>query len=111
LLVGLPPMLAFPPQQSRRMAVNYVGDQALLADPAAFPAGHDQRGFPPTVLVTAERDRLRPSAEAFAAELALAGVDVDLSTDRGAVHGFLNEVGDPAAARTISRFAAALART
>lgn len=108
LLVGLPPMLEFPPEQVRAFNLNYVGDEDALTEPAAFPAGHDQRGLPPTVIVTAERDRLRASAEAFAAELALAGVDVAISTERTARHGFLNEVGNTAALRTVARFAAAL---
>ncbi|WP_375387039.1 alpha/beta hydrolase fold domain-containing protein [uncultured Amnibacterium sp.] len=108
LLVGLPAMLTFPPEQTRAFNRNSVGDEALLADPTAFPAGHDQRGLPPTVIVTAERDRLRTSAEAWAAELALAGVDVAIRTERAALHGFLNEVGDAAALRTVARFAAAL---
>ncbi len=107
-LEGLPAMLTFPTEQVRGMNINYVGDEALLDDPSAFPAGHDQRGLPRTVIVTAERDRLRSSAEAFAAELALAGVDVSISMERGALHGFLNEVGDAAALRTVTRFAAAL---
>ncbi len=59
------------------------------------------------MIVTAERDRLRASAEAFAAELALAGVDVDPDRARR-LHGYLNEVGNVAALRTIARFAAAL---
>ena len=108
LLVGLPIMLTFPPEITGGFNLNYVGDQALFQDPTAFPAGHDQRGLPPTVIETAERDRLRSSAEAFAAELALAGVDVSIRSARGALHGFLNEVGDADALRTVARFAAAL---
>jgi acetyl esterase/lipase len=108
LLVGLPAMLTFPPEQVRDFNLNYVGDERLLADPAAFPAGHDQRGLPSTTIVTADRDRLRASAEAFAAEVALAGGDITVVRERGALHGFLNEVGDPAALRTVRRFARAL---
>lgn len=108
LLHGLPDMLTFPPDQVRNFNLNYAGNERLLGDPAAFPAGHDLRGLPSTVVVTADRDRLRASAEAFAAELALAGVDVALVRERGALHGFLNEVGDPAALRTVRRFARAL---
>jgi acetyl esterase len=111
LLVGLPTMLTFPPEETQAFNRNYVGDDALLADPAAFPAGHDQRGLPATVIVTAERDRLRSSAEAFAAELALAGVDVSIRAERGALHGFLGDVGHPAAQRTVATFAAAVAPT
>lgn len=108
LLAGLPRMLTFPPDDVRDFNRNYVGDEALLDDPAAFPGGHDLRGLPPTVLVTADRDRLRSSAQAFAAELAVAGVDVVLQRERAALHGFLNEVGHPAATRAIRRFASEL---
>ncbi|THG32048.1 alpha/beta hydrolase [Naasia lichenicola] len=108
LLEGLPAMMTFPPEDVRSFNLNYVGDEAVLDDPAAFPAGHDQRGLAPMTIVTAERDRLRASAEAFAAELALAGVDVSISAERGALHGYLNEIGDAAATDTIRRFIAAL---
>ena len=64
--------------------------------------------LPPTLIVTAGQDRLRSSAEAFAAELALASVDVAIVQERAFEHGFLNEVGNPAALRTIARFAHAL---
>jgi acetyl esterase len=96
-------------ESTRSLSLNYVGDPAELANPYAFPGGHDVRGLPPTLIVTAGRDRLRPSGEAFAAELAVAGVDVAIVQERGFDHGFLNEVGNPAALRTITRFASALA--
>ena len=109
LVADVPGRLAFPPEEVRAFNINYVGDPALLDDPAAFPAGHDQRGLPPTVIVVAERDRLRSSAQAFAAEVALAGGEVAIGVERDALHGFLNEAGHPAALRTAARFAAALA--
>ncbi|MGN6445214.1 alpha/beta hydrolase [Amnibacterium sp.] len=90
------------------LALNYVGDPALLADPYAFPGGHDVRGLPPTTIVNAGPDRLRASGEAFGAELAIAGVDVAVSQERGSAHGYLNHVDDPAARRTVDRFARAL---
>jgi acetyl esterase/lipase len=65
-------------------------------------------GLARTLIVTADRDRLRASGEAFAAELALAGVDVSLVRQRGALHGYLNEVGDPAAERTLALLARAV---
>ena len=108
LLDGLPEMLTFPPSVVREFNMNYVGDEVTLEEPAAFPAGHDQRGLPPATIVTAERDRLRTSAESFASELALAGVDVSIHCERGSVHGFLNEQDDPAASRAIARFVTAL---
>lgn len=95
-------------ERPRVLELNYVGDPALLREPYAFPGGHDVRGLPPTTIVNAGRDRLRASGEAFAAELALAGVDVALHQERGADHGFLNVPGDPAALRTVARFARAL---
>jgi acetyl esterase/lipase len=96
-------------EDSRVLSLNYVGDPAELVNPYAFPGGHDVRGLPPTLIVTAGQDHLRPSAEAFAAELALAGVDLAIVQEREFEHGFLNEVGHPAARRTITRFAHALA--
>ena len=97
-------------QSSRVLSLNYVGDPAELTNPYAFPGGHDVSRLPPTLIVTAGRDHLRSSAEAFAAELALASVDVAIAQERAFEHGFLNEVGNPAAVRTISRFAHALAQ-
>jgi acetyl esterase/lipase len=97
-----------PPEPPRVLELNYVGDAALLAEAYAFPGGHDVRGLPPTTIVTARRDRLRASGEAFAAELAVAGVDVAVAQERDADHGYLNLPGHPAALRTVARFARAL---
>ena len=74
----------------------------------AFPGGHDMRGMPRTLIVTAEFDGLRPSAEAFAADLVQGGVDVRLVRERGAAHGYLNEIGDPSAEHTLWLMAQAL---
>jgi hypothetical protein len=52
-LVGLPDALTFPPEQTRAFNLNYAGDEAVLADPAAFPASHDLRGLPPFAIVAA----------------------------------------------------------
>jgi acetyl esterase/lipase len=51
-------------------------------------------GLGPTLLLNAEYDDLRSSGEAFAAALALAGVDVRQVTARGMLHGFLNHSGE-----------------
>ena len=61
------------------------------------------RGMPRTLVVNAERDQLRPSGEAFAADLARAGVDVEVVRERDTEHGYLNVVGDPRAQRTLAR--------
>ncbi len=104
LLAGLPLALTFPPASTAAINANYLGT-ADAADPYAFPGGNDMTGLGRTLIVTADRDRLRASGEAFAAELALAGVDVSIARQRGALHGFLNEPGDPSAERTLALLA------
>jgi acetyl esterase/lipase len=47
-------------------------------------------GVCPVVLLNAEYDDLRVSSEAFAAQRAVAGVDVRQVTYAGLLHGFLN---------------------
>nr|WP_274636120.1 alpha/beta hydrolase fold domain-containing protein [Microbacterium bovistercoris] len=106
LLAGLPAALTFPPEATQAINANYLGDTP--SDRYAFPGGHDLTGYPRTLVVTADRDRLRPSGEAFAAELARAGVDVRIERQRGAMHGYLNEIGEPAAERTLALLAAAV---
>ncbi|WP_432570979.1 alpha/beta hydrolase [Kineococcus sp. SYSU DK005] len=69
--------------------LNYTGSRALLDDPAAFPGGHRLTGFPPTLLLDAERDGMRASSGPFAADLAAAGVPLEHRVLPGAVHGFL----------------------
>jgi acetyl esterase len=101
LLDGLPAALTFPPESMSAINSNYLGG-ADDVDGYAFPGGHDLAGLPPTLIVNAERDRLRASGQAFAAELALAGVDVQTVREQGAVHGFLNEIGDAAGERTLA---------
>jgi acetyl esterase len=56
-------------------------------------------GLPPTLVVNAEYDDLRASGEAFAACLALAGVDVRIVTATGMLHAFLiaSDAVEPAA--------------
>lgn len=108
LLEGLPAFLTFPPESTQAINANYLGG-ATDDEGYAFPGGHDLAGLPSTLIVNADRDRLRASGEAFAAELALAGADVWLVRERGAMHGFLNEVGDAAAERTLGLLAGAVA--
>jgi acetyl esterase len=81
---------------------NYLGSASPEAA-YAFAGGKDLAGLPPTFVLNAEIDGLRPSGEAFAAELAAAGVDVLQLREHGAEHGYLNEPDDPAAARSIVR--------
>ena len=102
LLAQLPPGLRFPPEATRAINANYLGG-ASPDEPYAFPGGHDVRGAAAALIVTSEGDELRPSAEAYVGDLARGGVDVEYAMERGAIHGFLNMVGSPAAGRTADR--------
>ena len=102
----LPPDARFEPDDVRAMNLNYVGDPAGLDNPYAFPGGHDLAGLPPTFVLNSEHDSLRASGQAFAAELALAGVDVTVCREPGTRHGHLNEPENPGAHASINRMAA-----
>ena len=59
---------------------------------ARFPLLDGLPSMPcPVLVLNAEYDDLRSSAEAFTAALAVAGVDVRQVTVRGVLHGFLNQ--------------------
>lgn len=75
-------------------------------DHYAFPAlAADLTGFPRTVIVNDEYDTLRASGEAFAEQLAEAGVDVRVELTPGVLHGHLNLVGYPPAVDTFALMA------
>ena len=101
LLKDVPASRIFTPESRDGINRNYLPDGD---DPHgyAFPGGHDVAGFPPVLMVNAELDSLRASGEAFASELALASVDVHVVRQRGAMHGYLNEIGHPASERTLT---------
>lgn len=88
------------------LAVNFAGSEEGLADPHAFAALGRADGFPPTFILVCEFDGLRPSGEAFAEQLADAGVDVELRLEEGADHGHINEPADPTALPTVEAIAA-----
>ncbi len=78
----------------------YFPDPATRSEPYASPLlAPDLAGLPPAVVLTAERDTLRPDGDRYAARLAAAGGEVVLHdvTPR-ADHYFLTE--DPVRART-----------
>ncbi|KQP74413.1 hypothetical protein ASF40_03530 [Microbacterium sp. Leaf288] len=100
LLRDVPPSRLFTPETRAAINRNYLPDGSD-PDGYAFPGGHDVAGLPEVLMVNAELDSLRPSGEAFAAELAAASVDVRVVRERGAMHGYLNEIGHPAAERTL----------
>jgi acetyl esterase/lipase len=92
-LAELPPVLAPAPAGERDdfVALNYLGGPLSSADGYAMPGLAQLDGLCPTLVVNAEYDRLRASGEAFAAALALAGVDVRQVLVPGVLHAFLNQ--------------------
>lgn len=103
-VASLPTDKRFPPQIVAGHNLNYVGDQAGLEHPYAFPGGHDLGGLPRTIIVNSERDDLRSSGELFARELAAADVEVDCTYEPGTVHGHLDTPELPYAERTLTTF-------
>ncbi|MBL0887138.1 alpha/beta hydrolase [Myceligenerans indicum] len=106
----LPQDEQFSPEASRELNLNYVGQEDLLTHPYAFPANGVLDGLPPTLIVNSDHDGLRASGEAYAAALALAGVDVTVVREVGVGHGHLNETSAPGARRTVRRISAWLTR-
>lgn len=102
LLRTVPPARLFTPESRDAINRNYLPDGDDDVDGYAFAGGHDLVGLPEVLIVNAELDSLRPSGEAFAAELATASVDVRVVRERGAMHGYLNEIGHPAAEHTLA---------
>ncbi|MGF6823783.1 acetyl esterase [Microbacterium sp. ZKA21] len=101
----------FGPASVLRMYENYLGgsidDAPLPAIPGNATAS-DLAQYPTTFIVNGDTDELRVSGEFFAATLAEAGRAVDVLTEPGTQHGHLNRPEEPAAMRTIERFAARL---
>jgi len=70
--------------------------EALLGGPLWTATSHamaglgDVEGFPTTFIVNSEYDALRASGQQFAAQLALAGVNVCVRNEPGVLHGHLN---------------------
>lgn len=88
-----------------QLSLNFVGTVEALADPHAFAALGPAEGFPPTLVIVCEKDGLRPSGEAFARQVAEAGVEVELRLEVGADHGHINEPADPTALPTVEAIA------
>lgn len=89
-MAQVPELFQQRPQDRAVIAENYLGGPASAADGYAMPGKAELTGLCPTVVLKAEFDELRASGELFAAQLALAGVDVRSVTVRGVLHGFLN---------------------
>lgn len=83
-----------------------LGRPASTATPYDFPGlAADHSIFPAAYIENSEFDDLRASGEAFAADLAAAGVPVELVTAQGVPHGHLNAVGSPMLEESYGRFA------
>ena len=83
---------------------QYAPDESMRTQPTAalLKATKEQlSGLPPALIVTAECDVVRDEAEAYARQLALAGVEVTATRYLGAIHGFtfLNALADTSSAR------------
>jgi acetyl esterase/lipase len=107
-LAELPPLFRQREGESNPLHENYVGGALSSADGYAFPAIAVLTGLCPTLLLNAEYDRLRASGEAFAAALALAGVDVRQVCVPGVLHAFLNQ---PAEVEPVGRSLDLIAET
>ncbi len=83
----------------RWMGQNLVGHGVRAAD--GFPSHERLAGFPRTTVIAAEKDPLRPSAEAFVEDLRSHGVPVDLHVEVGAGHGFANRPLHPSFGSTV----------
>jgi acetyl esterase len=90
LLEEVPTLLRFLPEVRRGITENYLGGPESLADGYAMPGNAVLEGLCPVLLLNSEYDDLRASAEVFAGQLAVAGVDVRQVLARGMLHGFLN---------------------
>jgi acetyl esterase/lipase len=90
LLPEIPRLLRFLPEDRRSITENYLGGPESLADGYAMPGNAVLEGLCPVLLLNSEYDDLRASAEVFAGQLAVAGVDVRQVLARGMLHGFLN---------------------
>jgi acetyl esterase len=90
---------------------TYLPPDADPADPLVAPLRlADCRGLPPALIITAELDPLRDEAEAYAARLAEAGVDVTCRRYDGVVHGFITRApGLPQSRAALDQIVGALA--
>jgi acetyl esterase len=81
-------------------ADSYTPTAAARSDPRVSPLlATSVAAMPPTTLLTCGLDVLRDEGRAFAARLALAGVDISYSEARGHVHGIATMRGAVASAR------------
>jgi acetyl esterase len=80
---------------------HYLPDPAQPDGDAAPLLAADLTGLPPTLVVTAEHDILRPQGLAYAARLRAAGVPVIAVDAPGMLHGFFWQFGAVPAGRSV----------
>lgn len=100
----------FGPTVVREMYENYLGGPVSSAPVEAAPGlatADDLADYPPTLIINGEVDELRVSTEVFAGTLRTAAREVEVVTEPGTQHGFLNRPHEPASAAAC---ASALAR-
>jgi acetyl esterase len=101
---------ALRPTMVREICLNFVGSEAGFTDPYAFAAIGDVGNQPPVYVLNAEIDTLRASGEAYAAQLAAAGVEVEVEMEPDARHGHLNEPFGGLGSRSLERMVSWLER-
>lgn len=89
----------------REMGDNLVGEANDPLDLFAFPGDIQGPDLPPTLILTAEHDSLRSSAEAFRATLDASGGDVSYLLADQALHGFLSDPTSAAGLPSLARVA------
>ena len=88
---------------------HYAGASVDTADPRISPARGNLAGLAPAVIVAAQFDPLRDHATSYAEKLRAAGVEVELLSFPGLIHGFVDmarhsQAADAALAETYSAF-------
>ena len=97
----------------RRVWENYAPDPADRLLPDASPLrSQSLSDLAPATIIVAEHDILRGGSEAYARRLRAEGVDVDLITYKGQLHGFFHLLGVmPDSRDAVERTARALAQS
>ncbi|MCX2982306.1 alpha/beta hydrolase [Halieaceae bacterium IMCC14734] len=102
----------FTAESNRRMWQMYLGDRLTGNVPEYAAAGlrADLKDLPMTYLETAQYDPLRDEGIDYAQRLLSAGVNVELNSTQGTVHGYELAADNPVVADSMLRRIAALRR-
>lgn len=90
LMAGVPPLLRFTSEGTAEVTANYLGGPPESVDGYAMPILAGLEGLCPVLLIDAEHDDLRRSADLFATALAEAGVPLTRHLAPGMMHGLVN---------------------